>query len=93
MTEDKAIYTTGPAGLFAAAAREAPSVVFKTAIVFYCKVCGGLMLAVVNGEHIAHSADDISQCIKEGHRMAEISIQDVRTQKWCTCGDNHEEVR
>ena len=59
----------------------------KTAIVFYCKVCGSLMFAAVNGEYIADSADDISQCIKEGHRMAEIPIEDVRTTNFCTGHD------
>lgn len=62
-----------------------------TAIVFYCKVCGGLMFAAVNGEHIKDSADDISRCIKEEHRMAEISVEAVRTSKWCSCNGESDE--
>ncbi|KKT30324.1 MAG: hypothetical protein UW18_C0018G0002 [Microgenomates group bacterium GW2011_GWF1_44_10] len=89
MTEEKGTYKTGAAGLFAVAARVVPE---KTAIVFYCKVCGGIFFASVNDEHIKDDARDIARYIKQGHRMSEISVQDVRAQKWCTCGDNQEEV-
>jgi len=85
MTEKKAEYNAGAASLFATAARGEPEV--HTAIVFYCKVCAGIFFASVNNEHIQDDARDIARYIKQGHRISEISVEDVRLSKWCSCGD------
>jgi hypothetical protein len=63
----------------------------RTAIVFYCKVCAEMFFASVNDEYIKNDVRNIAKYIKQGHRMSEISTQDVRLAKWCSCGDLEEQ--
>jgi hypothetical protein len=63
-----------------------------TSIVFYCKFCKGIMFACVNNEHLSENAGDIAECIKVGHRMAEVSLEEVRCAQWCSCHDKVEVV-
>lgn len=56
------------------------------AIVFYCKKCNGIIMAVVNNsEHTKYSAREISNAIKQGYQMDIISNEKVRSSNWCSC--------
>ena len=56
------------------------------AIVFYCKKCNGIIMAVVNDpEHTKYSAREISNAIKQGYQMDIISNEKVRSSNWCSC--------
>jgi hypothetical protein len=49
-----------------------------------------LFFAAVNDEHISSDARDIARYIKEGHRMAEVPVEEVRSCQWCTCNDDEQ---
>lgn len=60
-----------------------------SSMVFYCKDCGGLFFAAVKCEQVMKDKQtmrDIGRYLKEGHKIAEISVEEVRKNfTGCSC--------
>lgn len=57
----------------------------KTAVVMYCKDCGGMFFCAVHNEHIADDVVDIGRYLIQGHRIAEMPVEEASRQVWCNC--------
>jgi len=57
-------------------------------IVFYCKKCGGIIMAMVNNPgHLKDSTREIASAIKQGYPLDIISNEEVRSAAWCACNE------
>lgn len=58
----------------------------KKVLVFYCKTCEGLFFAAaLEARVFRDDAETIAQHLEEGHRLALVPLETMRTAPWCTC--------
>lgn len=63
-----------------------------TALVFYCRNCGGLIFAAKNKpQHLLYCIEDIHRNLLECHRLDVINTDEIDADTvWCKCDENPE---